>query len=39
MSDREAIWKAMQGQNGLTNLTSGNPATVLPAGPGYAAVN
>ena len=30
MSQREAIWKAMQGRNGLTNLASGNPEMVMP---------
>ncbi len=30
MSEREAIWKAMQGRNGLANLASGNPEMVMP---------
>ena len=30
MSKREAIWKAMEGRNGLANLASGNPDMVMP---------
>jgi aspartate/methionine/tyrosine aminotransferase len=30
MSERESIWKAMQGRNDLANLASGNPDMVMP---------
>ena len=30
MSQREAIWKAMEGRNDLANLASGNPDMVMP---------
>ena len=30
MSEREAIWKAMHGRNGLANLASGNPDMIMP---------
>jgi len=30
MSEREAIWKAMQGRHDLANLASGNPEMVMP---------
>ena len=30
MSEREAIWKAMHGRNGMANLASGNPDMIMP---------
>jgi aspartate/methionine/tyrosine aminotransferase len=30
MSQREAIWKAMEGRNDLANLASGNPDMIMP---------
>ena len=30
MSQREAIWKAMEGRNDLANLASGNPDMAMP---------
>ncbi len=30
MSERETIWRAMHGRNGLVNLASGNPDMILP---------